>query len=73
MNAERILHLLEDYMWPILSGGENNSKHVYMHDGAPPYFALSVYAWLDQNFPRHWLGRRGFHEVQISRLATFFV
>ena len=62
MNAERCLQMLEDYVWPIVSGWENIDELVFMHDGAPPHFALSVRAWLDQKFPGRWLGRRGPHE-----------
>ena len=62
MNAERYLQMLEDYVWPIVSGWENIDELVFMHDGAPPRLALSVRAWLDQKFPGRWLGRRGPHE-----------
>ena len=62
MNAKRCLHMLEVYMWPIVFGRENIDELVFMHDGAPPHFALSVRAWLDQKFPGRWLGRRGPHE-----------
>jgi len=62
MNAERYLQMLEDYLWPKVSGWENVDELVFMHDGAPPQFALSVRAWLDQKIPGRWLGRRGTHE-----------
>ena len=61
MNAGRCLPMLEDYVWPIVSGWENNEELVFMHDGAPPHFALSVCAWLDQKFLERWLGQRGSH------------
>jgi len=56
MNAERCLQMLEDYMWPIVSGWENIDELVFMHDDTPPHFALSVRAWLDQKFLGRWLG-----------------
>jgi len=62
MNAERYFQMLEDYVWPIVYGWENIDELVFMHDDAPPYFALSVRAWLDQKFLGRWLGRRGPHE-----------
>ena len=31
----------------------------FMQDGAPPHYGLQVRAWLDQNFPHRWIGRRG--------------
>ena len=58
MNAKRSLQILEDYMWPIVSGWENIDELVFMHDGTPPHFTLSVPALLNQKF----LGRRGPHE-----------
>jgi len=62
MNDERYLQMLEDYVWPIVSGLENIDELVFMHDSPPPRFELSVGAWLDQKFPGRWLGRRGPHE-----------
>ena len=62
MNAERYLQMLEDYVWPIVSDCENIDELVFMHDGAPLHFALSVRALLDRKFPGRWLGRRGPHE-----------
>jgi hypothetical protein len=44
MNVENYLQMLEDYMWPIISGWENIDERVFMHDGAPPHFALGVRA-----------------------------
>jgi len=58
MNDERCLQMLEDYVWSIVSGWENIDELLFMHDGAPPHFSLSVCAWLDQKF----LGRRGPHK-----------
>ena len=62
MNAERYLQLLEDYVWPNVSGWESIDELVFMHDGAPPHFAPSVGAWLNQKFPGRWRGQRGPHE-----------
>jgi len=44
MNAERYLQMLEDYVWPIVFGWENIDELVFMHDGAPSHFALSICA-----------------------------
>ncbi|CAH0381470.1 unnamed protein product [Bemisia tabaci] len=30
----------------------------FQQDGAPPHFALPVRAYLDAEFPGHWIGRR---------------
>jgi hypothetical protein len=42
-----------------VSGWENIDELVFMPNGAPPHFALSVRSWLDRKFPGRWLGRRG--------------
>ena len=62
MNAERYLQILEDYVWPIISGWENIDEFVFTHDDAPPRFALGVRAWLDQKFQGPWVGPQGPHE-----------
>ena len=45
-----------------MSGWDNIDDLIFMQDGAPPHFALTVRAWLDQHFSGRWLGRRGPHE-----------
>ena len=62
MNAERYLHMLDSFVWPTVSGWDNIDDLIFMPDGAPPHFALTVRAWLDQHFSGRWLGRRGLHE-----------
>jgi hypothetical protein len=57
MNVENYLQMLEDYMWPIVSGWENIDELVFMHGGATPYFVLNIYARLYQKFPGRWLGQ----------------
>jgi hypothetical protein len=53
MNAERYLQILEGNVWPIVSDWENIDEFIFMHYAAPPHFALSVCAWLDQKLPGH--------------------
>lgn len=62
MNAERYLAMLQDQVWPVVSAWENINDVIFMQDGAPPHFSLSVRQWLDAHFPGRWLGRRGPHE-----------
>ena len=45
MNAERYLQMLEDYVWPIVSGWENIDELVFMHDDAPSH-AMRPYSHL---------------------------
>lgn len=61
MNADRYLKMLEEYVWPRICGWENIDELVFMQDGAPPHFARTVRAWLDQKFPERWIGRQGPH------------
>jgi hypothetical protein len=41
-----------------VSGWEYIDELVFMHDGAPPHFALSVRSWLNRKFAGRWLWRR---------------
>ncbi|KAJ4435665.1 hypothetical protein ANN_18281 [Periplaneta americana] len=54
------LHMLELYVVPQLPAGT-----IYHQDGAPPHFVLEVRKFLNDNFPRQWIGR-----VRDSRLAA---
>jgi len=67
MNAERYLQILEDYVWSIASGWENNDELVFMHDGTPPGWIRSFrdVGWDDEDLTN------GLQEVQISRPVTF--
>ena len=74
MNAERCLQMLDNYLWPAVSGWGIVHGLIFMEDGAPPHFALSVRAWLDQHFSRRWIGRdtdltNGLQEAQTSLRA----
>ena len=62
MNAERYLHMLDSFVWPIVSDWDNINNLIFMQDVVPPHFALTVRAWLDQHFSGRWMGRRGPHE-----------
>jgi hypothetical protein len=31
----------------------------FMHDGTPPHFSLGVKAFLNDRYPRRWIGRGG--------------
>jgi len=66
MNAKCYLHMLENYMWRIVSGWENISELGFMPDGASPHFALSVGARLYREFLGRWLGRRRRHKWPAS-------
>ena len=75
MNAERYLQMLEDYLWPIISGWENIDELVFMHDGASPHFYWEyVPGWISSFRDVGWDDEdhtNGLQEVQISRPVTF--
>ena len=58
MNAERYLHMLDSFVWPIVSDRDNINNLMFMQDVVPPHFVLNVRAWLDQHFSGRWMGRR---------------
>ena len=39
--------MLDSFVWPTVSGWDNIDDLIFMQDGAPPHFALTVRAWLD--------------------------
>jgi len=75
MITERYLQMMEDYVWSVVSGWENIDELVFMHDGAPPHFALSVLpGWIRSFRDVGWDDEdltNGLQEVQISRPVTF--
>lgn len=68
LTGESYLDLLEDCIYPrIVEILENDDRipenDVYFQqDGAPPHYAAPVRDFLNQHFPQHWIGRRGFIE-----------
>lgn len=38
---------------------ETRRLMIYQHDGCPAHFRLTVRQWLDENYPRRWIGRGG--------------
>jgi hypothetical protein len=56
MNLEGYVQMLQDYVWPTVSGWGNIDDLIFMQDGAPPHFANAIRAWLDEKVPGHWLG-----------------
>ena len=59
MNSQRYLHMLENFVWPTITEWEEANELIFMQDGAPPHYALTVRTWLDDHFPGRWMGRRG--------------
>ena len=50
MNGERYLEMLKNFVWPVISQWNNIDELIFMHDGAPLYYAGTVRNWLDNNF-----------------------
>lgn len=56
MNGELYLEMLKDFVWPEITRWEDNQELIFMHDGAPPRYAIRVRSWLDDKFPEKWIG-----------------
>jgi hypothetical protein len=56
MNSKHYLQMLQDYVWPMVSGWENIDDLIFMQDGAPHHFANAIHAWVDEKFPGCWPG-----------------
>lgn len=65
VNSDRYLRMLRDFLLPQFQSIANHQDLIFMQDGAPPHFANTVRAFLDHNFPDHWIGR-GCNERSIS-------
>jgi len=46
--------MLEKFAIPQIPAG-----FIFQQNGAPPHFHRDVTTFLDENFPRHWVGRGG--------------
>ncbi|CAE1323807.1 unnamed protein product [Acanthosepion pharaonis] len=60
-NARKLL-VPEYYVWPTVPGRDNIGDQIFMQDGAPHNFALTVRAGLNQHFPERWTEPRGPHK-----------
>ena len=48
-----------EQLGPLLQARDDFEDSWWQQDGAPPHFALIVPEWVDEWFPRMWIGRRG--------------
>lgn len=58
VNADDYLQMLKEFAIDNMSL-QLRQEGYFQHDGAPPHFACTVRAYLDQKFPRRWIGRCG--------------
>lgn len=59
VTGETYLDLLQNNVGPLLQARDDFEDLWWQQDGAPPHYALIVREWLDEWFPRMWIGRRG--------------
>ena len=60
------LHMIRTYGLAAIRALYGNEEFYFQQDGAPPHYHRDVRAYLDDNLPGHWIGRRGpmsFHRV----------
>lgn len=55
VGAAAYYEMLTALLWPFA----RYKRLTYQHDGAPAHYALDIRTWLDEKFPRRWIGRRG--------------
>lgn len=57
VNSERYLNMLSSQLWPLIQQRHLENDLIFMQDGAPPHWGLSVRKWLDEHFAGRWMGR----------------
>jgi hypothetical protein len=57
VTGERYLALLQHHFHPAAQALPNAHQIIFMQDGAPPHWSLSVRNWLTATFPGRWMGR----------------
>lgn len=61
-NMDRYLQMIENCVWPTVSGWDNIGNRIFKVDGSLSHFALTARLWLEQPFLGRWMGRHGPHE-----------
>ena len=51
--------MLMEEVYSVISLWPTFPQLLFMQDGLPSHFKLTVRAWLDEIFPNRWIGRRG--------------
>ncbi|KAL1268514.1 hypothetical protein QQF64_033877 [Cirrhinus molitorella] len=59
LKATGYLKLLHDDVFPSLCTEAGTFPEFFQQDGAPPHYGCQVRAFLDEQFPEKWIGRRG--------------
>lgn len=55
--------MLQQQIVPAIQASVNNFEPIwFQQDRAPPHYGLEVRQYLDNVFPNHWIGRRGYIE-----------
>ncbi|XP_076305614.1 uncharacterized protein LOC143222676 [Tachypleus tridentatus] len=72
------LNLLQESVVPRIRGQFRDEEFYFQHDGAPPHYHRNVRAYLDENLPNRWIGRRGSTEFpsrspDLTPLDFFFL
>jgi hypothetical protein len=56
ITSERYLEMLQQSFYASLTRREKQTM-IFMQDGAPPHWGLTVRAWLNDKFQQRWMGR----------------
>ena len=59
VNGQNYLDMLTNVVVPQLRARDDYDELFFQQDGAPPHYSRLVRAFLNQEFPNRWIGRRG--------------
>ena len=60
VTGQSYLNMLNDWFLPQIANRLRDGYNLhFQHDGAQSHYSLIVRAWLDDQFPNAWIGRRG--------------
>jgi hypothetical protein len=59
VNAHAYLRMLEEEAFGSVLNGDGEFPTWFQQDGAPVHYSIQVREFVDQQFPGHWIGRRG--------------
>jgi hypothetical protein len=60
-SAKRLNGMPDNFMFTIVSQGDNYEEMHFMHDRAPASFSFSVPTWLDNHVPGRWIEHKDPH------------
>ena len=63
VTGQAYLEMLQNWLFTLLQADSND--FIFQQDGAPPHWHLGVRAFLNENMPQRWIGRRGAKDLAL--------